>query len=153
MTAKSPPSAVLSRKRHKTDLESLDSPADPERQPALVTIDIFRFEDADAVHFPAGADIFKEGDPGRMMYVMLAGKARILVHGVEVEEVGPGGVLGEMALIDNTPRSATATAITDCRLVAIGEKRFDFLVQQHPRFAIQIMRVMASRLRAAGRFI
>jgi CRP/FNR family cyclic AMP-dependent transcriptional regulator len=119
----------------------------------MVTVDIFRFESSDAVHFPAGAEIFKEGDPGDLMYVVLEGEVRIAVHGVEVEKVGPGGVLGEMALIDNEPRSATAQAVTECRLVAIGERRFNFLVQQHPRFAIQIMRVMASRLRAAGRFI
>jgi CRP/FNR family transcriptional regulator, cyclic AMP receptor protein len=119
----------------------------------MATLDIFRLEGADAIAFPAGAEIFKEGDPGESMYVILDGTARIVVHGVEVEVVGPGGVLGEMALIDSAPRSASAIAVTDCRLVEIGEKRFTFLVQQHPRFAIQIMRVMASRLRAAGRFI
>jgi CRP/FNR family cyclic AMP-dependent transcriptional regulator len=119
----------------------------------MVTVDIFRFESQDAEFFPAGAEIFREGDHGDQMYVVLEGMARIAVHGVEVEEVGPGGVLGEMALIDNEPRSATAKAVTDCRLVAIGEKRFSFLVQQHPRFAIQIMRVMASRMRAACKFI
>jgi CRP-like cAMP-binding protein len=119
----------------------------------MVTIDIFRFENQDAVPFAAGAEIFREGDLGDQMYVILEGQARILVHGVEVEEVGPGGLLGEMALIDAGPRSATAVAVTDCRLVAIGEKRFYFLVQQHPRFAIQVMRVMGGRLRAAARFI
>lgn len=119
----------------------------------MVTLDIFRFDSEDAVDFAPGATIFSEGDAGHVMYVVLEGTARITVHGVNVEEVGPGGVLGEMALIDDAPRSATATAVTACRLASIAEKRFDFLVQQHPRFAIQIMRVMAYRLRAASRFI
>ncbi|HEU5100134.1 MAG TPA: Crp/Fnr family transcriptional regulator [Roseiflexaceae bacterium] len=60
---------------------------------------------------------------------------------------GPGGIVGEMALIDDRPRSATAVAATDCRLVPIDERRFTFLVQQTPMFALAVMRVMAERLR------
>jgi CRP-like cAMP-binding protein len=81
------------------------------------------------------------------MYAVSEGEVDILVHGKVVETVGPGGILGEMALIDTKPRSATAIAQTDCKLVPISEKRFTFLIQQTPHFALQVMRVMAERLR------
>ncbi|HXQ21148.1 MAG TPA: cyclic nucleotide-binding domain-containing protein, partial [Candidatus Acidoferrales bacterium] len=64
-----------------------------------------------------------------------------------VETMGPGGILGEMALIDQNPRSATAVAKTDCTLVPVNEARFKFLVKQVPAFSLEVMRVMASRLR------
>ena len=59
----------------------------------------------------------------------------------------PGGIFGELALIDSSPRSAAAVAHTDCRLAVIGERRFIFLVQQTPYFALEVMSVMAQRLR------
>ncbi len=58
-----------------------------------------------------------------------------------------GGVFGEMALIDKAPRSATAVAVTDSQVVAVGEKRFMYLIQQTPYFALEIMHVLADRLR------
>ena len=56
-------------------------------------------------------------------------------------------MLGEMALIDNSPRSATVKAKTDCTLAVINQKRFMTLIQQTPYFAIQVMSVLADRLR------
>jgi len=81
------------------------------------------------------------------MYILKEGEVDILVHDKIVETIGPGEILGEMALIDQNPRSATAVARTNCQLVSIDEKRFTFLVQQTPYFAIEVMRVMARRLR------
>ena len=112
----------------------------------MVTIDLFRKEE-DPLPFGAGDTIFKEGDAGDTMYVVVEGRVDLLVRGKLVEELGAGGVLGEMALIDSVPRSATAVAKSDCKLAPIHEKRFQFLVQQTPNFALQIMRVMAERLR------
>ena len=112
----------------------------------MVTIDMFRNEE-DALPFVAGETIFKEGEAGDTMYVVVKGNVDLLVRGKLVEELGAGGVLGEMALIDSVPRSATAVAKSDCKLAPIPEKRFQFLVQQTPNFALQIMRVMAERLR------
>ena len=57
-------------------------------------------------------------------------------------------IFGEMALIDTAPRSATAIAATDVKLVPVGEKQFLFLVSRTPYFALKIMRVLARRLRA-----
>lgn len=99
----------------------------------------------------AGETIFREGDEGRVMYVVIEGSVRLSVTGRSLEKVGPGGVFGEMALIDAAPRSATAFAVTDCRLVSITRERFTTLVQQNPQFALEIMRVMANRLRNMDR--
>jgi CRP-like cAMP-binding protein len=56
-------------------------------------------------------------------------------------------VFGEMALIDSNPRAATAVASTACKLVPVSQKRFLFMVQQTPHFSLQIMKVIAERLR------
>ena len=112
----------------------------------MVTIDLFRKEE-DTRPFAAGQTIFSEGDPGDTMYVVVEGEVELLVKGKPVDHLGAGGVLGEMALLDSAPRTATAVAKTACRLAPINEKRFRFLVQQTPNFALQLMRVIAERLR------
>ena len=111
----------------------------------MSTLNLVRF--ADHVSFAAGQQIFAEGQPGDVMYVVKEGEVDITVHDKLVETVRPGGILGEMALLDHNPRSATAVARTDCQLVPINEARFQFLVQQTPYFAIEVMRVLANRLR------
>jgi CRP-like cAMP-binding protein len=112
----------------------------------MIAIDLFRNEDR-YDDFRQGQTIFREGDRGEKMYVVMEGSVMLSVKKHVVEELGPGGVLGEMSLIDTAPRSATAVAKTDCRLVPIDQKRFTFLVQQTPHFSLQIMRVIADRLR------
>lgn len=103
--------------------------------------------DENAVEFPAGHVIFEAGDDGSEMYVVLEGQVD-LVHGDRViETADPGDIFGEMALIDYSPRSLTATARGDCKLTAIDERRFNFLVGQTPFFALHVMSVMAQRLR------
>ena len=69
------------------------------------------------------------------------------IAGAAVETLGRGDPFGEMALIDQAPRAATATAKTACQLAVLPEKRFLFLVQTKPHFALDIMRAMAQRLR------
>ena len=110
------------------------------------TISLFR-NATDCESFSAGQVIFQEGQPGDVMYAVSEGEVNILIRDKVIDTVGPGGILGEMALIDAKPRSATARARTDGKLVPISEKRFTFLVQQTPHFALQVMRVMADRLR------
>ena len=110
------------------------------------TLDLFRNE-TEGITFPKGQTIFSVGDTADVMYVVLEGQVEISIRGKVVENLGPGGVLGEMALIEHSLRTATATAISDCKLVAIPEKRFLFMLQQTPHFSLQIMRVIAERLR------
>jgi len=97
--------------------------------------------------FSRGQMIFNQGDAGEVMYVVVEGQVELFVDNEVVERVGPDGVLGELALIDAAPRSATAIASTDCELMPINQKKFALLVQDRPGFALHIMRVMAGRLR------
>ena len=99
------------------------------------------------IPYKAGDTVFKEGEPGDEMYVVLEGEVDIIVHDRVVETVGVDNFLGEMALLDERPRSATAVAKTDCKLAPINQNRFKFLVQQTPHFAIHLMQGMAERLR------
>jgi CRP-like cAMP-binding protein len=110
------------------------------------TIDMFR-NATDAVAFDAGQVIFREGDAGDTMYVVTEGEVEIRVRDKVMVSAGAGGIFGEMALIDEAPRSATAVAKTACRLVPINRRRFTFLVQQTPFFALSVMRIMSERLR------
>jgi CRP/FNR family transcriptional regulator, cyclic AMP receptor protein len=95
----------------------------------------------------AGEAIFQAYDMGAEMYVVLEGQVEITIGANVVETLGPGEPFGEMALIDQAPRVATAVAKTPCKLAVITEKRFLFMVQTTPHFALQIMKVMADRLR------
>ena len=111
-----------------------------------VTFELFRNE-TDVERFATGDTIFREGDPGDALYVVVDGSVELTANGQWVETLGPGGIMGEMALIDQGPRAATAVALTPCGLARIPEKRFLFMVRETPHFALQIMRVMADRLR------
>ena len=107
----------------------------------------------DTRRFTAGQRVFNQGEPGTTMYVVHEGEVDLLVNGQMVEKLGPGGVLGEMGLIDTAPRSASAVARTDCKLIPVNQERFALLVQHTPDFALQIMRVMAGRLRAMDQML
>ncbi len=97
--------------------------------------------------FSAGQAIFHEGEPGVFLYIVVEGQVDILISGQWFETLGPGDILGEMALIEDRPRSATAIARTDCLLTSISRQHFLTLIQRTPLFAIQVMRVLANRLR------
>jgi len=84
------------------------------------------------------------------MYVVQEGEVDIVVGTSVAETVAPGGIFGEMALIDQHVRSAGAVARTPCKLVLVDQRRFQFLVAETPFFAIQVMSIMAERLRHAN---
>jgi CRP-like cAMP-binding protein len=114
--------------------------------------DLFRKE-PDAVNLPGGATLFKEGETGHHMYVVLEGNLDILVGDTVVEKAGKGALLGEMALVDKGPRTATVIARTPCRLAKVDEKRFQFLVQETPYFATHVMKELVERLRRMNQLI
>ena len=112
-----------------------------------VSIELFRNAD-DVEAYETGHRIFEEGgEGGGRMYGVKEGQVEILVHGAHMETVGPGGIFGEMSLIDSGRRSATAIARTDCVVVPVDAERFNLLVQQTPTFALQVMKIMIERLR------
>ncbi len=96
---------------------------------------------------PQGTTLFNAGDIADFMYVLMEGQANIMVGRTIVEVAGPGSLLGEMALVDRQPRSATVVTRSPCRLVAIDPEHFDLLVQEAPAFARHVLQVMARRLR------
>jgi CRP/FNR family transcriptional regulator, cyclic AMP receptor protein len=97
--------------------------------------------------FQTGERIFGEGDLADRMYLVDSGDVSLKVGDHVVETVGPGGLFGEMAIIDREPCSASAIAECECALVTIDKRRFWFLVQETPFFAEIVMRVMAHRIR------
>jgi CRP/FNR family cyclic AMP-dependent transcriptional regulator len=98
--------------------------------------------------FAAGDVIFAEGDKGAIrMCVIRSGEVEIERDGKVVETLSSGGIFGEMALIDGSPRAATARAKTACEVAPVTEKSFLFLVHETPFFAIAVMRTLAERLR------
>lgn len=108
--------------------------------------EIFRNLDA-YVPFKPGQVIFKEGDFGDVMYVLMEGLVDVVVKEKVVGTFEPIEILGEMAVIDAGPRSATVVAKSDCKLIGVNQKRFQFLVQQKPQFALHIMRILVERIR------
>ena len=115
----------------------------------MTEINIFR-RATNSVELEAGEIIFDEGDEGDLMFAVIEGHIELSHDGLVLETVGPGGILGELALIDSAPRSATALATTDARIVPVSKKDFLFLVQEHPTFALKVMTVMSERLRRAN---
>jgi CRP/FNR family cyclic AMP-dependent transcriptional regulator len=103
--------------------------------------------DTPPLNFSAGDIIFSTGDSGTDMFVVKSGEVELRVGGKAVEVVKEEGFFGEMALIEEGPRTATAVAKTDCVLVPINEQRFEFMVHEVPLFALFVMKGLSKRLR------
>jgi CRP-like cAMP-binding protein len=95
----------------------------------------------------AGEPVFFEHQTGDEMYAVISGCIDVLTYGKVLERVGPGGLFGEMALIDEGPRSAAALAAEKSEVAVIPRALFLTLVQEEPAFALHVMRVLAARLR------
>ena len=108
--------------------------------------DLFRNE-PDIVLFSPGDIIIKAGEPGEAMYVILEGNVDIRLGDTSIDVAGRNEIIGEMAMIDQSSRSASVHALTPVRLARIDRRRFLYLIQNTPSFAIDVMTVMASRIR------
>lgn len=98
-------------------------------------------------HMHVNQVIMKQGEGGVFMYVVVEGRVAISIKSRIVERIGPGGIFGEMALVDQSPRAATATAETDGSLLSINRNDFLALVKSHPDFAVSLLKSAADRLR------
>ncbi len=108
--------------------------------------------------YPRGTTILRRGDPGTGMVVVLAGRVRVGVTSEDGREVtlgilGPGDVLGEMALLDGEDRSADATALEDCSVLLLERGRFLRLLREQPDLSLRLLVVMTERLRRADAVI
>jgi CRP/FNR family transcriptional regulator, cyclic AMP receptor protein len=107
------------------------------------------FKNADSIReVPAGAVIFESGADGKEMFGVVEGEVEIRTGGGTTSRIGPDETFGEMAIIDHSPRSATAVAVVDTKLAVIDQRMFLFLVHETPMFALQVMGNLAERLRA-----
>jgi CRP/FNR family transcriptional regulator, cyclic AMP receptor protein len=103
--------------------------------------------------FPKGTVLFREGEPGKEMFVLQAGRVTISKRVRDVENVlailGPGEFFGEMAIISNKPRNATATVHDDARLLVIDPKTFEGMIRGNSEIAVRMIKKLADRLSEA----
>jgi CRP/FNR family cyclic AMP-dependent transcriptional regulator len=110
-------------------------------------------KETDTITLAAEEILFKTGDALDGMFVLLEGAMAVMIGETMVEHSVRGAILGELALIDNSPRVATVIAKETCKLVKIDQRRFNFLIQQNPFFATHVMKVLADRLRHMDQII
>ncbi|MCB1914915.1 MAG: cyclic nucleotide-binding domain-containing protein [Rhodocyclaceae bacterium] len=102
------------------------------------------------LRLPEREILFSEGEAADVTYLLVDGRAELLVQGQTIEVAQPGAFLGELALIEpDQPRPMSVRAVTECRLARIDSERFEEIVARHPQFAVDLMKVMAERLRRA----
>jgi CRP/FNR family transcriptional regulator, cyclic AMP receptor protein len=102
---------------------------------------------ADEIDAEVGAELTDQGRPGQEAYVILEGKAGVHINGELKAEVGPGEIVGEMALIDHHPRIATVRAITPLKLLSFDSAKFRRLLDEMPKAQVRIMEKLVERLR------
>ena len=108
---------------------------------------IFKDLDIPEMSIGAGQLVLAEGSSGTAMYIIRSGSVAVRLNGVAVEEIGEGGIFGEMVLIDQSTRSAEILALTDVTVVMLDEKKFLQLVAKVPHFSVMVMRTLARRIR------
>jgi CRP/FNR family cyclic AMP-dependent transcriptional regulator len=106
---------------------------------------------AKEVEHKAGAVVAREGDQGVGFFLILDGTARISRSARTLRRLGPGDYFGEIALLDEGPRSATVTAETPLKLLGLTAWNFRRLVAQNPSIAPKLLKVMGERLRGTTR--
>ncbi len=115
--------------------------------PILSPEDMAWFATDERVRVPEGTAVIREGEPGDTMFVLLEGELAVTVRGKPIDHLYPGSVLGEMAMVDDRSRSATAVAVGDVELVRFDRPRFLELIRQTPEFAARVMNIMSVRTR------
>jgi len=103
--------------------------------------------------FPAGTVIFRENEPGQDMYIIQSGSVRITKRVRNIEKtlvtLGRGEFFGEMSILNDKPRSASAVAVEECDLLVIDRKTFEAMVKGNPEIALRIIKKLAARLQEA----
>ena len=104
---------------------------------------------ADEIDLPAGKVLIREGERGREFFVLLDGEAEVTQGGQQIRTLGPGDFFGEIALISNTPRTATVVAETPLRALVITDRAFRTLLERMPELQPRVMQALAERLNAS----
>jgi|ERR1700722_2988679 CRP/FNR family transcriptional regulator, cyclic AMP receptor protein len=103
-----------------------------------------------SINFPAGSVVFNKGDPGSTMYVVQSGVIEMVIGERVIEVCGANEAIGFMSMIDGAPRSSTARVKEACELSVIDQRKFRFMVDEVPNFALYVMAAMARRIRGMG---
>ncbi len=103
-----------------------------------------------SVTFSAGSVVFNKGDLGTCMYVVQSGVIEMMIGNKVIEVCGPNEAIGFMSMVDSAPRSSTARVKEPCELSLIDQRKFRFMVDEVPNFALYIMGAMARRIRGMG---
>jgi len=106
-----------------------------------------------SISFTAGNVVFNKGDPGSCMYVVQSGIIEMVIGDKVVEVCGENEAIGFLSMIDGSPRSSTARVKDACELSVIDERKFRFMIDEVPNFALYIMGAMARRIRGMGQMI
>jgi CRP/FNR family cyclic AMP-dependent transcriptional regulator len=104
-----------------------------------------------SLNYAAGSIVFNKGDPGECMYVVQSGVIEMVIGDKVIEVCGPNEAIGFMSMIDEAPRSSTARVKDACEVSIIDRRKFRFMVDEVPNFALYIMGAMARRIRGMGR--
>ena len=102
---------------------------------------------ADEVDVPAGTELTQEGKAGGEFFIIVDGSVRVDKGGETIRHLGPGEFLGEIALIDGGPRTATAVTETPSRLLVVAHREFHVLMEDNPGIRIAVLEALASRVR------
>ena len=103
---------------------------------------------ADIIDLPADRRIMRQGEHGAEMFMLVTGSARVERDGEVLGDVGPGEVLGEIALLDGGPRTATVTLIRASRLLVLARREFHALMDEFPDVRLHVLEKVAQRLRS-----
>lgn len=101
----------------------------------------------DEVTLPAGATLCEQGTTGREAFIIVSGTAEVRRNGKKVAGLGPGACVGELALLDHGPRTATVTAATDLSALVLGAREFAAIIDDVPPIAHKLLRALAARVR------
>lgn len=104
---------------------------------------------ADVLDRPAGRTLMRQGEVGMEAMVIVTGRAQVERDGQVVDEIGPGAVVGEMALLSGRPRVATVTLLTDAELLLLARREFQALMDEMPSVRTQVLESLAMRLMTA----
>ena len=105
------------------------------------------------VELTSGESLIQEGEPGNCLYIVVDGKVRVLSNERTLQILGPGKMVGELALLDPEPRSASVTAVDDAYLFRIDKQPFDEVMADRPEIALGIIRTLTRRIRQLGRVV
>lgn len=108
---------------------------------------------ADEIDFAAGTTLITEGESGSEAFIVLTGSVEVRRGGRAIASLGSGDIIGELSLLDQSPRTASVVCTTDCTVLVIDRRHFAPLIETSPPLGLEFLRELASRLRELDRTV